>query len=156
MNYISKCVVFAEEVQYYFIKKCDSFSIAEDKEGWETNPVSLQSPRQSPSKSTKSHFESPSNTLKTLKAGTHQADSRPSARVGPSASICRASLFGVFYTSAAVCPIQHRGLRCEWELWLYAQFSKGVSPWELKRKWWKRASKWRRHRQKAVLMFCDL
>ncbi len=50
----------------------------------------------------------------TLKAGTHQADNRPSANVGPTASDGRASLFGVFHssalvrlTSAAVCPIQH-------------------------------------------------
>ncbi len=49
-----------------------------------------------------------------LKAGTHQADGRPLANVGLSASDGWASLFGVLHssalvglTSAAVCPIQH-------------------------------------------------
>ncbi len=49
-----------------------------------------------------------------LKAGTHQADGRPLANVGQTASDGRASLFGVFHssalvglTSAAVCPIKH-------------------------------------------------
>ncbi len=49
-----------------------------------------------------------------FKAGTHQADGRPLANVRPTASDGRASLFGVFHssalvglTSAAVCPIQH-------------------------------------------------
>ncbi len=38
----------------------------------------------------------------------------------------------------------------EWELWLDFQFNEWVSAWELKRKWWKQALKWRRNRQKAV------
>ncbi len=49
-----------------------------------------------------------------LQAGTHQADGRPLANVGPTASDGQASLFGVFHSSAlvgltsvAVCPIQH-------------------------------------------------
>ncbi len=48
------------------------------------------------------------------------------------------------------------GLSHEWVLWLDVQFSEWVSARELNRKWWKQVSKWRWHRQKTILMFCDL
>ncbi len=36
------------------------------------------------------------------KAETDPADGKPSGNIGPLASVCRASLFGVFHTSALV------------------------------------------------------
>ncbi len=96
------------------------------------------------------------NPLESLSPGyTKPTVSRRAASVRLVCLVCSTHRL----SSAEVCPIQNQGCQDrlrEWENWLDAQFSERVRAGELKRKWWKRVSKCRRHRQKAVLMLHDL